>query len=172
MVAVVPQGNEEFDNADLREPMPATAATPSAPTPSPWLDRLVDHFVRTGSGPDGACRLAQSKDAVLSTARQLAEAGRWADVLRLVRVAEPAFAANAWWGAWKSALCLALDAARNLGDAKVEGWALHQLGVRSLGLQDESSARDLLGAALEVREAAGEEEAAELTRSQLDLLRR
>lgn len=172
MVAVVSQGDDEFDKTDLGEPMPAPKATPSAPSPSPWLDRLTDHFVRTGAGPDGACRLAQSKDAVLSTARQLADAGRWADVLRLVRVAEPAFAANAWWGAWKSALYLALDAARNLGDKKVEGWALHQLGVRSLGLQDESAARELLGEALEVREAAGEREAAEVTRSQLDLIRR
>ncbi len=168
---MVPQGDENFDDTGLGEPMPAPSATPSAPSPSPWLDRLVEHFVRTGSGPDGACRLAQSKDAVLSTARQLADAGRWADVLRLARVAEPAFATNAWWGAWKSTLCLALDAARHLGDKKVEGWALHQLGVRSLGLEDESAARDLLGAALEVREAAGEREAAEVTRSQLDVLR-
>lgn len=172
MVAVASQGNEDFDRADLREPMPAPAFAPAAaPAPSPWLDRLVEHFVRTGVGPDGACRLAQSKDAVLSTAHQLAEAGRWADVLRLVRVAEPAFAANAWWGAWKTALCLALDASRVIGDKKVEGWALHQLGVRSLSLQDESTARELLGAALEVRESIGEQEAAEVTRSQLDLIR-
>ncbi|HEX2042443.1 MAG TPA: hypothetical protein VHF24_07370 [Acidimicrobiales bacterium] len=168
------QGNEDFESTDLSEPMPVvTAAAPptAPPAPSPWLDRLAEHFVRTGSGPDGSCRLAQSKDAVLSTARQLADAGRWADVLRLVRVAEPAFAANAWWGAWKSALCLALDAARNLGDRRVEGWALHQLGVRSLGLEDESTARDLLEEALQAREEAGDREAAEVTRSQLDLIR-
>jgi hypothetical protein len=172
VVAVASQGNEDSDRAVLRESMPAAAPTPlTAPAPSPWLDRLVEHFVRTGAGPDGACRLAQSKDAVLSTAHQLAEAGRWADVLRLVRVAEPAFAANAWWGAWKTTLCLALDAARILGDRKVEGWALHQLGVRSLSLQDESTARELLGAALEVRESIGEHEAAELTRTQLALIR-
>ena len=171
-MAVASQGNEEFETADLREPMPApTAAPPAASAPSPWLDRLVEHFVRTGAGPDGACRLAQSKDAVLSTAHQLAESGRWADVLRLVRVAEPAFAANAWWGAWKTALCLALDAARVMGDRKVEGWALHQLGVRSLSLQDQSAARELLGAALEVRESIGEQEAADVTRTQLDLIR-
>ena len=151
--------------------MPAPAAAPPPATPSPWLDRLVEHFLSTGSGPDGACRLAENKDAVLSTARQLAAAGRWVDVLRLVRVAEPAFAFNARWGAWKSALCLALEAARQLGDQTVEGWALHQLGVRSLGLQDEDEARDLLGAALEVRQAAGEDEAAEVTRSQLALVR-
>jgi hypothetical protein len=173
-MAVASQGDEELEGTDLSEPMPVVAAaapSTSAATPSPWLDRLVEHFVRTGSGPDGACRLAQSKDAVLSTARQLADAGRWADVLRLVRVAEPAFAANAWWGAWKSALCLALDAARNLGDRRVEGWALHQLGVRSLGLEDESTARDLLEEALQAREEAGDREAAEVTRSQLDLIR-
>jgi hypothetical protein len=170
VVAVASQGNEGFGGTDLAEPMPAATAAPAVAAPSPWLDRLVEHFVRTGSGPDGACRLAQSKDAVLSTARQLADAGRWADVLRLVRVAEPAFATNAWWGAWKSALCLALEAARHLDDKRVEGWALHQLGVRSLGLQDESTARDLLEKALEAREAAGDPEAAEVTRTQLDLI--
>ena len=151
--------------------MPSPAVEPPPVAPSPWLDRLVEHFLRTGAGPDGACRLAENKDAVLSTARQLADCGRWVDVLRLVQVAEPAFAFNARWGAWKSSLCLALEAARQLGDKTVEGWALHQLGIRSLGLQDEEAARDLLGAALEVRQAAGEHEAAEVTRSQLELVR-
>lgn len=150
----------------------AAAAVPSPGGPSPWLDRLVEHFVKMGTAPDGVSRIVESTDAILSTARQLADAGRWTDVLRLVRVAESAFAFSGRWGAWRTALGLALDAARNLGDRHEEGWALHQLGVRSLGLQEEAAARDLLGAALEVREAAGEHEAAELTRTQLELVRR
>lgn len=63
---------------------------------------------------------------------------------------------------------LALQAGRELGDRSLLAWAHHELGVRSRLLDDQEGARAHFARALELREAAGEHEAAEVTRSQLE----
>lgn len=137
---------------------------------APWVERLVEHFTRMAAAPDGTARIVEQEGAVLAALRCAADIGCWHEALRLVRHTEPAFATSARWGAWKTVLELALAAGRKVGDRPVEGWALHQLGVRSLALGDEAEAQRQLSEALAVRREAGEDEAAELTESQLALL--
>lgn len=143
--------------------------SPARPGRSPALvlERLLEHFVRVGDSPGGREVLVENAGAVLSTIRRAREAGCWESALTLARVAEPAFAASARWGAWSSLLELALEASQAVGDRSAEGWALHQLGVRALALNDVERARHLLGEALAVRCHCGDHEAAEMTHYQL-----
>jgi hypothetical protein len=150
----------------VRRTGPRSTTAPAAP----WVERLVEHFTRIAAGPDGTTKLVEQEGAVLAALRCAADAECWHEALRLVRHAEPAFASSARWGAWKVVLEHALAAGRKVGDRSVEGWALHQLGVRSLALGEEAEAERLLGEALAVRREAGEDEAAALTESQLALL--
>lgn len=148
-----------------------TGAPATAPAvTSPWVERLVEHFTKMATGPDGSAKLVEQEGAVLAALRCAADAECWHQALKLIRHAEPAFASSARWGAWKVVLELALAAGREVGDRTVEGWALHQLGVRSLALGEEAEAHELLGDALAVRREAGEVEAAALTESQLAML--
>ena len=122
------------------------------------------------SEPERTSKIVEQEGAVLAALRCAADAECWHQALELVRHTEPAFASSARWGAWKVVLELALAAGREVGDRSVEGWALHQLGVRSLALGEEAQARQLLDDALAVRREAGEVEAAEVTETQLALL--
>ena len=147
-----------------------TGPRSTAAAAAPWVERLVEHFTRIAGQPDGTAQLVQQEGAVLAALRCAADAECWHEALRLIRHAEPAFATSARWGAWKVVLEHALAAGRETGDRSVEGWALHQLGVRALSLGEEAEAERLLGEALAVRRKAGEDEAADLTESQLALL--
>lgn len=138
---------------------------------SPWIDKLVAHFVRLGESPEGAFRLVESSDAVVSTLRQAVDHGHWEAALDLVRVAEPAFALGARWGAWASTLDMGLLAARALGDTRVEARLLHEKGVRAMALAHFDEADEALSQALASRTALGSEDEIGCTRSQLAQLR-
>jgi hypothetical protein len=101
---------------------------------------------------------------------QAAGERRWADALEIARAAEPAAFAAARWGAWREVLEHALEAGRQLGDERTEGWALHQLGTRSLALGEYSAARSLLRRALAVRREAGDADGVAVTENNLRLL--
>jgi hypothetical protein len=131
------------------------------------IDRLLTHFIRLSSGPDGRERIVENADGVLATLRRGADVGCWPGVLELARTAEPAFALSTRWGAWEAVLEFALGASRALGDRSGEGWALHQLGVRAMALGDEESARSLFSQALAVRSEVGPPEAEDRTASLL-----
>ena len=149
----------------------AAAGGSSAPGSHALTDRLVHHFIRLGAAPDGAERLVESSEAVLNTLRLALEHGRFRPALDLVRVVEPAFLLAGRWGAWASSLEIGLVAARRLGDARAEGWVLHEQGVRAMAVGSFTEAGDLLSRALAIRVADGEPAEAEMTRSQLDRLR-
>jgi len=135
-----------------------------------WLQPLLAHFIALGRGPEGHTCLRASRDAVVTTIRQAIDAGCNPTALELIRVAEPAFATPGTWGPWGQVLELAVGAARDIGDAPTEGWALHQLGIREWAGGHTDRARELLSQALAVRTQAGDPEAAAATRAQLDRL--
>ncbi|HEX7973283.1 MAG TPA: hypothetical protein VF498_02660 [Anaerolineales bacterium] len=95
---------------------------------------------------------------------------RWLDVIALGQALDPYLTLRGLWDGWNKVLEQALSAARVLGDRFVEGWALHQLGTREIGVGDPAHAVDLLRQALELRRAIGDDAGAAYTQHNLDLL--
>ena len=134
---------------------------------SATLDRVVDW----ANGADSMHDLESAAPLIQHAIGAAADAGRWHDVSKLSRAIETELAAGGRWGAWKSVLDQALTAARKGGSLADEGWALHQLGTRSLGLGDFEPARDLLTQALKARRVAGDAKGTEATEHNLASLR-
>jgi hypothetical protein len=138
---------------------------------TPWAEQALEHFTTWAQRHlDDVEALTEEADSFLGILEWGAEAGHWAEVLRLGRAIEGALAVGGQWGAWERVLGWELQAARALGDRAAEGWALHQLGTRALCQEDASAARDHLSEALDVRESLGDREGAAVTRHNLDLL--
>jgi hypothetical protein len=133
-----------------------------------WRERLLDYFA--GRGEAGDPGAAEDAPTMLALLRWGEEAKRWRDLLRLARRLDKAFALGGRWAAWRIELEAALTAARALEDRAAEAWALHQLGSRALCLGEMASAEASLGAALELREALGDQEGAAITRHNLELI--
>lgn len=134
---------------------------------SATLERVVNWASGAGSKED----LVSAAPLIQHAMGMAADAGRWQDVFKLSRAIETELAASGRWGAWKSVLNQALTAARKEGSLADEGWALHQLGTRSLGLEDFGPARDLLTQALKARRVAGDAKGTEATEHNLASLR-
>lgn len=94
---------------------------------------------------------------------------RWPWVHDLTAAVESAFSRDGRFDAWADVLNAGRRAARMLGDVPAEARLLHQLGVRSLCLQQTASAKDLLGQSLALRSSLGDSQAAGLTRYHLEL---
>jgi hypothetical protein len=90
--------------------------------------------------------------------------------LRLARLLAPYLTLRGLWDAWERTLQRALQAARAGGDRAAEGWALHELGSRALGLGDKTAALALLKQALALRQQIGDQAGAAFTRHNLRLL--
>jgi len=82
-----------------------------------WVERALRYFIEWAEqqGPDTE-RLLSDLHVILQLLEWAAEAGRWADVLRLGRAVEGALALGRRWGAWAQVLGWMLRAARALGD--------------------------------------------------------
>jgi len=130
---------------------------------SATLERVVDWASAAASRHDLVSAAPLIQHAIASAA----EAQRWPDVTVLCRAVETELAASGQWGAWRWVLNQSLRAADNEGSVSDQGWALHQLGTRSLGLEDFAHARDMLTQALKVRRAAGDAEGAAATEHNL-----
>ena len=125
-----------------------------------WTER---HQGRPGA-------VLEEEQAVMAVLRSAAKDGAWSDVLRLGRALEGPLLVGGRWGAWREVLELELTGARRLGDRRAEGWALHQIGSRALGLGDGDVARANLTEALQIREDRGDGDGAAVTRHNLGLL--
>ncbi len=106
--------------------------------------------------------------------RALQELARWQHAWRAViamgALLDVAYALAGRWDAWHSCLQATLEAARAVGDRAAEALALHQLGTRALVRGDLATARDQLGAALDLRLALGQTAAAGVTRQNLAVI--
>jgi hypothetical protein len=138
---------------------------------TPWMERAAAYFTAWAETQQQSPeRLMEEAEAILEILKWAANAGRWADVLRLGRAIEGALALGGHWAAWAQVLRWILQAGQALGDQATEAWALHQLGTRSLCLGDDTAARASLTQALQLREALGDKAGAAVTRHNLDLL--
>jgi hypothetical protein len=97
------------------------------------------------------------------------EHGHWNEVLEIGRHVETPMALGGRHGAWKRVLDDSLVAASALGDRAAEGWALHELGSRSLLREDNAEARVQLAQAHAVRRDV-DPEGAELSRQNMRLV--
>jgi hypothetical protein len=108
--------------------------------------------------------------AVLALIERSFLAGNSVEAIRLGRAAEGYLSRRQRWAAWGLVLAIILACARDLDDGATEGWALNQLGVRSLGLGRTTEAQRLFEESLAVRERAGDTRGADVTRGNLQTL--
>lgn len=137
----------------------------------PWEERLTTYFAGWVEEHRKEPKVVQEEAGAIRQALQYAIAqGRREEALRLARGLEGALALAACWDAWEKTLHSALLAARERKDQAAEAWALHQLGTRSLCLEERDAARNALALALQMREAQGDTVGAAITRHNLGLL--
>jgi len=139
--------------------------------PKPSVNRAITYFTawaeRYRRSPD---TLILESEALLRAQKCAIDVRRWGEAFRLGRLLEGALVLGARWGAWETALEGCLAAARGAGDRSGEAWALHELGTRALCLGESARARALLGQALKLRGAMEENDAAAITRQNLDFV--
>ncbi|GAB4485105.1 MAG: hypothetical protein Fur0016_09690 [Anaerolineales bacterium] len=97
-------------------------------------------------------------------------AERLADVIALARTLAPFLCLRGLWDVWSRVLDFALHAAVRLGDRAAEAWALHENGVRLVGLGNLSQANELFRRALNLRQKLGDEVSEAYTRHNLEFL--
>jgi len=90
--------------------------------------------------------------------------------LNLGRAIDPFLTLTGKWDAWKFVLEHCLTASRGKGDGAAEGWALHQLGTREMGVGVRDTALDLLNKALGLRQRLGDTVGVAYTQHNLNLL--
>lgn len=137
--------------------------------PDPVLMADVLEHTVTWSTVAGATEIFQNRAFVLTMMDWGVEHQHWSEVLEIGRNAEMPMALGGRHDAWKRVLDDSLVAACAIGDRAAEGWALHQLGSRSLLREDHATARVELAQAHAVRQDV-DPEGAELSRGNLRLV--
>ena len=117
----------------------------------------------------GLTEIFDNRSFVVRMMRWGTEHGYFEEVLEIGRHCEPAMALRGRHGAWQEVLDCSLVAARKLHDGAAEGWALHEMGSRSLLRDDVPQARTQLADALECR-LVHDPAAADVTRHNLRLV--
>jgi len=131
-------------------------------------DLALEHFTGWTEAHAGDSEaLLREAAALLALLERAHAAKRWAEVIRLGRAIEDAYALGQRWADWGRVLELVLDAARHREDLEAEGWARHQLGTRSYGLGQLDDARTSLQEALALRERIDDSAGAAATRQNL-----
>jgi Tol biopolymer transport system component len=99
-----------------------------------------------------------------------AQTGRAADVVALGRALDPYLTLHGLWDAWRTVIGQVLDAARQSGAHAAEAWALHQSGVRAIGVGTRREALHFLRQALDLRRTLGDTVGMAYTQHNIDLL--
>lgn len=131
---------------------------------------VLDYFVQWIRQNPPLPDITDALNLILSLMEKANRDGRWDEVITLGRGIEKALILGKRWQSWLQVLEWILKAAHALGDRATQGWALHQLGTRSLCLGNLDPARQLLTQALNVREALGDQAGAAVTRHNLNLI--
>jgi len=132
-----------------------------------WEDRLIEFLIEWLVKKPAQNLLDESLDMLVHSVRKAEEKNRWLDVIKLGRGFERLLVLRKRWQTWLDILNLILKAARALGDRKVEGWALHQIGTRAACLGFNESAREFLTQALNIRQAIGDKAGLAVTQNNL-----
>ncbi len=133
-------------------------------------DRVLEYFIQWIKQNPPLPDVTDVLNLLLSLLEKANRDGRWDDVISLGRGVEKALILQKRWQTWLQVLEWILKAARALGDRATQGWALHQLGTRSLCLGDLESARQFLTQALSIRQALGDRAGAAVTQHNLNLI--
>lgn len=107
---------------------------------------------------------------ILGGIKWAASQERWAEIIALGRAIDPYLTLHGLWDAWRATLNQVLFAARQVGDRATEGWVLHQLGTREIGVGQPQPAATFLQQALEVRRSLGDRVGMAYTQHNLNLL--
>jgi len=137
---------------------------------SDWEKGVIEHFVKWLEKKPSAARVAEVRETLSVLIRKAARRGMWAAVVILARSLEPILIQQGYWQAWNEILHSLLDASTSLGNRKLQGWALHQLGSRSLCLGTKDEAIRQLSEALSIRRSIGDKAGAALTEHNLSLI--
>lgn len=132
-----------------------------------WEDRLIEFLVEWLIKKPAQNLLDESLDLLVDTVHKAETKNRWLDVVKIGRGFERVLIFRKRWQTWLDILNLILKAARALGDRKVEGWALHQIGTRAACLGFNESARGFLTQALNIRQAIGDQAGVAITQNNL-----
>lgn len=139
--------------------------------PQQWTQPTIRHFAawaeRFASDPGLILAVA---DLLLKAIELATDTQRWKEVWQLVRAVQRSLALSGRWGAWQVVLNSGLQAAHAVEDMAGQGWALHQLGTRSLCLGDVAAASTFLNQALSIRQAMGDSEGVAATSHNLQRL--
>ncbi|MCU0568667.1 MAG: hypothetical protein MUF49_18975 [Oculatellaceae cyanobacterium Prado106] len=138
---------------------------------TPYRERSIHFLTQWVQQQQGLPEaILQESDAILRALEWAVEAGQWSDALVLGRSLEGVLALNGQWGTWETVLQSVLEAARATGEQATEAFALHELGTRSLCLNQVTEAQSFLSQALQIRESLGDRVAIEATTHNLQFL--
>lgn len=138
---------------------------------TPWMERTTSFFTKWVQQHCGTPKqLLQERDTILRVLEEAVGAGHWSIVLHLGRTVQGILALSGQWDAWDLVLKWMLLAARAMGDRAAEAFVLHQLGTRSLCLNEVANAQSYLTEALEIREVLNDQAGIEVTRHNLNFL--
>jgi hypothetical protein len=138
---------------------------------TPWMERTTSFFTKWVQQHCGTPeQLLQEQDTILRILEEAVGAGHWSIVLHLGRTVQGILALSGQWSAWDLVLKWMLLAARATGDRAAEAFVLHQLGTRSLCLNEVANAQSYLTEALEIREVLNDQAGIEVTRHNLNFL--
>jgi hypothetical protein len=124
-------------------------------------------YLTAWSGEVGPQAVAGEAEAIERALELGVTAGRGGEALALSLAAERGLFVAGAWSSCQKVLRIGLRAAELANDQGARAYLMHQLGSLSLCLGDSGGAVALLGEALQIREALGEHQGAELTRHNL-----
>ena len=135
------------------------------------MSRLIEFLMAPlAQDPQNWKHIQAELGNLLSTLDWAAQTGRSEDVIQLGRAIDNYLILRGLWDAWGLSLSYILDAARKIGDQASEGWALHQIGTRAIGVGETNTALETLRQALEIRRSLGDHVGMSYTQHNIDLL--
>lgn len=133
-------------------------------------EALIQYFTGWLEQRPADQKVMDARGALLAVIRKAFQHRRWAETIRMGRAIERVLFLHGYWKAWEEILRLVLEAAKALGEHKVEAWALHQLGSRLLCLDSKDQARELLKRAAAMRHKIGDLQGLAITQHNLSLI--
>lgn len=135
-------------------------------------ERAIGYFAGWARDHRGDPRaLLEQWQAMMAMLHAAAHGDRIADAVELGQALSVALSWARRWGRWREVLETVLAVSRRAGERWPEAWALHQLGTRAVALGERAEGVRLLREALALRESAGDESGAAVTRHNLDVAR-
>ncbi len=126
-------------------------------------ERALQYFIEWARQQHDADEVLEALGPTQALVSWASANGRPGKAVTLAKLIETPLILLGRWESWRQLLETALDSARAAGDRQSEGYFLHQLGSRALCRGEEALARELLDAALKVRQALGDTTALAVT---------